>query len=343
MLYIDAKYVSFLSSRVRNFKQKKDYLWNMSCPFCGDSSKNKLKARGYVYRKKSDLFYSCHNCGKGTNLGNLLKEVDSLLYSEYVLERYKESVNKHKDHRKVEEVIPSLVSTAKPVELTDSALESLSRCDTLPITHMSVSYLISRKIPKDKWKLFYHTDTFKEFTNTLLKDKFQNVLLDHPRLIIPYFTPAGKMYAYQGRAYGDIEPKYYTIKLDDNEEKVYGLDTVDYSKRIYVVEGPIDSIFLSNGLAVSGSSFDVPTIRSLASNATLVMDNEPRNKEIMKQLAGYIEKGYSVCIWPDSIKEKDINEMILAGKTSEEVMELINTNTYTGLSARLRYNEWRKC
>lgn len=337
MLYIDAKYAKLVSYKLRNFKEKSKYYWNFSCPICGDSKKNKLKARGNLKEYNNRLIYKCFNCGISISFGNLLKQIDPLLYDEYVLENYKESTSIKTPHADITELIK------KPkIELTDSALDDISRCDTLPLTHISIKYLISRKISKDLWSKFWHADKFKEFTNKLKPEQFENISNDHERLIIPFFNAAGKMFAFQGRSYGDEQPKYYTIKLDESEEKIYGLDIIDYSKPIYVVEGPIDSIFLDNGLAVSGSSFDVPTIRSLASNAILIMDNEPRNKEIVKLLGRYIDKGYRVCIWPDNIYEKDINEMILAGKTKEQIMEIINTNTYTGLSAKLRYNDWKK-
>jgi hypothetical protein len=72
------------------------------------------------------------------------------------------------------------------------------------------------------------------------------------------------------------------------------------------------------------------------------MDNEPRNKEIVKQLDKYIELGYNVCMFPDSVKEKDINEMILAGRSSYEILELINTNTTSGIEAKLKFSNWNK-
>lgn len=341
MLYIDTKYAQLLGPRLRNFKQKDDYTWNYSCPVCGDSSKNKLKARGYIYRAKQDLFVKCHNCGYGTNLGNLIKYVDTKLYDEYVLERYKAGATKHNSHKNVTEILPA---KKKPVELLDDILTPLKRLDTLALTHPAVQYLVKRKIPRDKWNLLYFAPKFKAFTNTVTP-KFQEPVADeHPRMIIPFFTPHGKCFAYQGRAYGNEEPKYYTIKVDETEEKIYGLERVDYGKRIYVVEGPIDSLFLPNAIAVSGSSFDTPTIRKLLANATIVMDNEPRNKEIVKQLEKYIESGYSVCMFPDTVTQKDINEMVLeGGLTPDDIIELINTNTYAGMDAKLKFVNWRKC
>jgi len=338
MLYIDIKYVSLISYKLRNFKQKSQNYWNFSCPICGDSKKDQRKARGYVLVHKNILMYKCHNCGLSCNFGNLLKRIDANLYSDYVLERYKESPSKYVDHAK----LPVDIIKPPEVELLDDVLDGAQRIDTLPITHPALAYIIKRKIPRDKWDLLYFVPKFKAFANGV-KKQFSTLKDDHPRLIIPFFNEHGKVFAFQARAFGDEMPKYYTIKLDENEEKIYGLDRVDFSKRILVVEGPIDSIFLPNCIAVSGASFDTPTIRTLLTNATIVMDNEPRNKEIVKQFEGYINSGFTVCIWPDSEESKDINDMIKSGKSQEAILETINNNTYTGIPAKLRFNTWRKC
>ena len=309
---------------------------------CGDSSKNKLKARGYIYVKEQDLLVKCHNCGYGTNIGNLIKYVDPMLYDEYVLERYKTGATKYHSHKDINKT-SILIETPKEELLEDDILSSLSSLDKLPITHPAVKYAIDRKIPRDKWSLLYFAPRFKAFTNSVTA-KFQEPIQDeHPRMIIPFFTPAGKCFAFQARAYGKEEPKYYTIKVDETKEKIYGLDRVDYSKRIYVVEGPIDSLFLPNAIAVSGASFDTPTIRQLLANATIVMDNEPRSKEITKFLEKNIKAGYSVCMFPEHIEQKDINEMILNGNmTPNEIIQTINTNTFRGMEALLNFSKWKK-
>ena len=74
------------------FKKKGDNLWNFRCPYCGDSKKSRTKARGFVFRKKNDLFFKCHNCGMGTTLGNLIKYLDSKIYKDYIMERYSSGV-----------------------------------------------------------------------------------------------------------------------------------------------------------------------------------------------------------------------------------------------------------
>ncbi len=340
MLYIDAKYASILGTQLRNFRTVKPYLWNFSCPVCGDSTTKKTKARGYLFQLKTELVYKCHNCGLSCNFGNLLKRVNSSLYDEYVLERYKENASKYTDHKDVGKFVPETKTVA--VEWEDEILSSLKRLDKLDREHPAVKYLIKRQIPEKFWSKLYFAPKFKAFVNSV-EPKFQEPIVDeHPRMIIPYFNKHGKCFAFQGRAYGDEQPKYYTIKVGENVEKIYGLDRVDYAKRIYVVEGPIDSLFLPNAIAVSGASFDTPTIRQLLTNATIVMDNEPRNKDIVKQMSKYIDSGFSVVMYPDNVQEKDINDMILAGRKPEEVLDLINTNTFSGMEAKLKFADWRK-
>ena len=340
MLYIDAKYAAILGAQLRNFRQVKPYLWNFSCPVCGDSSSKKTKARGYIFQLKSELVYKCHNCGLSCNFGNLLKRVNASLYDEFVLERYKSNASKYTDHKDVSSLVQT--KTTVPLEWEDEVLKPLKRLDKLDKNHPAVQYVRERLIPEKFWNKLYFAPKFKKFVNSV-EPKFEEPIQgEHPRMIIPFFNKHGKCFAFQGRSYGDEQPKYYTIKVGENVEKIYGLDRVDYSKRIYVVEGPIDSLFLPNAIAVSGASFDTPTIRQLLTNATIVMDNEPRNKDIVKQLAKYIKLGYNVCMYPDTVEEKDINDMVKAGRSPEEILDLINTNTFSGMEAELKFAQWRK-
>ena len=339
MLYIDTKYASILGAQLRNFRQVKPYVWNFSCPVCGDSSTKKNKARGYIFQIKNDLTYKCHNCGLSCNFGNLLKRVDSRLYDEYVMERYKENASKYTDHKDVGQFFQE---TKQVVEWEDDVLKPLKRLDRLDRDHPAVKYVIDRKIPEIMWSKLYFAPKFKQYVNSV-EPKFEEPIHgEHPRMIIPYFNEHGKVFAFQGRAYGNETPKYYTIKVGEDVEKIYGLDRLDFGRRIYVVEGPIDSLFLPNAIAVSGASFDTPYIRGLLTNATIVMDNEPRNKDIVKQLDKYIKLGYNVCMYPDSVEEKDINDMVLAGKDPSEILDIINTNTFNGMEAKLKFADWRK-
>jgi transcription elongation factor Elf1 len=335
MLYIDAKYVGQISYKLRNFKKKNDYYWNFSCPICGDSKKNELKARGFVYKNQDRLVYKCHNCGVSTSIGGLLKQLDPLVYNEYVLERYKENTSKHMPHTNVKEVVPEIAPEIS-TDLIKAGAQSIQS------NQEALQYVMSRKIPADRWKDLYYVPKFKEFVNNL-KYTFPDTTYDAPRLIIPFFDEDGKCIAFQGRAFGKEMPKYVTIKLDEKKEKIYGLDRMDHNKRVYVTEGPIDSMFIPNAIAVAGAGFDTKFIDAIKDNATLIMDNEPRSKEITKFIEKLIDNNYTVCLWPETIAEKDINEMVLAGKSIDSIMDTINTNTFQGMEAKLQFTQWRKC
>lgn len=343
-IWIDVKYANQLGPYLRNFKHKTSNLWNFSCPFCGDSKTNKLKARAYIYKAKTGLFVKCHNCGHGTNLGNLIKHVSPAVYQEYVLDNYKESGAPRSSHK--DDAIPDIFRQVKelPVrEERDAVLNGLTRLDKLPADHQARKYVEERLIPIRFYDILYFAPQFKHYVNSVIPDKFEHLDEDHSRLVIPFFNPFGKCIALQGRAFGDEQPKYLTLKFDENCERIYGLDRVDYARPIYIVEGPLDSLFLPNAIAVSGSSFNTPTIETLQTNATVIYDNEPRSPELCKLISRTIEKGFTICLWPDDVMEKDINEMVKAGRTVEEVLDIINNNTFQGIVAKLKFSAWRKC
>jgi transcription elongation factor Elf1 len=335
MSYIDIKYLNILGPRLPLFKKKGDNLWNFRCPYCGDSQKSRTKARGYVFRRKADLFFKCHNCGTGATLANLIKHVDSKTYDDYILERYRDKGSVTRSP------VPKPEFKFDAPVFKKDVFKSLRSISELASTHPARRLVEARGIPeKFLSNDLYLCESFYKFTNTLIKNKFPSLSGDHPRLMIPFRNEKGEIFAYQGRAFGKEIPKYITIKLDEDADKIYGLDRVDKNKQIYVVEGPIDSMFVDNCIAVAGADFskELP----LDGNITIVFDNEPRNKEICKQIQKTISQGKNIVLWPDSIKHKDINDMILAGYSKDIIQQIIKDNTFSGAAAQLRFTEWRK-
>ena len=330
MSYIDTKYLNIISPYLQQFKKKGDNLWNFRCPYCGDSQKSRTKARGFVFRKKNDLFFKCHNCGVGASLGNLVKTVDSKTYKDYIFERYKKGVETRSSPQ------PEFKFNA-PVFRKKGILEGLQSIKNLPDDHPARQIVERRKLPLESLSGLCLCESFFKFTNSIIKGKFPSLGGDHPRLIIPFRGEDGEVFAYQGRAFGNEQPKYITIKIDEDRDKIFGLDKVDKSKPILVVEGPLDSLFLDNCIAVAGADFS-----NIKGDLTVIYDNEPRNKEINKQIEKTIDQGKSVCLWPDSMTHKDINDMIIAGYSKEDIQEIITNNTFSGASAKLRFAEWRK-
>jgi hypothetical protein len=224
----------------------------------------------------------------------------------------------------------------KVVRSSESIVKTLKSISELPIEHPARKIVEQRKLPKNSYKDLFLCSEFYKFTNKLIPNKFPSLDGDHPRLLIPFRDEEGEIFAYQGRAFGNEQPKYLTIKLQDRD-KIFGLDRVNKKEEVYVVEGPLDSLFLDNCIAVAGA--DMP---SLNCDFTVVFDNEPRNKEICKLIKKTIKSGVKICLWPDTMKYKDINDMILGGYTKEEVQKIIKNNTYQSASAAVRFATWRK-
>lgn len=344
MLFIDSQYPTRLAPWLKNFKQVKPYAWVFSCPLCGDMSKGRQKARGYLYRpgNANHINYKCFHCSASMSMGTFMKDQFPEMYKEYVLQRYSETSVPHVAHRDIRKVMDVVPKAVPNVEIKDAALDNLKSCAELKDSHPVAKYLNQRMIPRDRWNLLFYSLKFVQYVNSQLPKKFDpKKVEEHPRLVIPYFNAHGKMFAFQGRAFDAREPKYITIKLDEDAERIYGLERLDYSKRIYCTEGPIDSLFLPNAIAVSGSSFDSPTMQALKTNLTIVQDNEPRSREIVKIIKKNIDMGYSVCMLPHSVQEKDINDMVKAGYTTKEIHDMIDANTFKGAEALLKFTQWK--
>jgi hypothetical protein len=330
-VYIDRKFLLQVSPKLQRFAQKKTDLFNFRCPFCGDSQKNKSKARGFIYRKKNDYFFTCHNCGEGHTFYNFLNFIEPTLVKEYQLERYKDGQTGNHNYPKPE----TMVNIPKPVFKVRINLESISE---LPNGHIAKEYVKNRMIPESRWSELYFTPDYAEFVASYGIDKSLNK--DDPRLVIPFYDKDKNLFAFQGRALGESKIKYITVKIDDSAKKLYGLDKVDLSRKVYVVEGPIDSMFLDNCLATADASLAFAS--EITKNIVLVNDNEPRNKDIIRQMTDNIKHGYSIVIWPDTMEQKDINDMILSGLTKDEIMNIIDEHTYSGLRGEFELNNWRK-
>ena len=333
-VFIDRSFLLRVSPKLQRFTRKKDDLYNFRCPLCGDSQKNKTKSRGYVYRKKNDYFYMCHNCSISTTFYNFLKQVDPNLVNEYALERYKngETGNNNYPKPEFEEVKSSSPIFKKKLDIP--TIESLDD------EHFAKKYVINRKIPKDRYSDLYFAEDFKKFVGNLGIDK--DLYDNDQRLVIPFFDKLGNLIAFQGRALGESKMRYITIKMSDDSNKVFGLDKIDEEEKIHVVEGPIDSMFLKNAVAVANSNLQSISELFDRTKVTLVFDNEPRNKDIVNLIEKAIDEHFNVVIWPEMIQEKDINDMILSGFDIEELHDIIEKNTFVNLRAKMEFVNWKK-
>ena len=297
---IDSKYIGLVSVRLEKFKRVKADLYNCRCPICGDSQKNKTKTRGYLYQIKNNTNYKCHNCGVSLSFNNFLKQIDPMLHKQYSMEKFKEGFT---GKNFVVEEPKFEFSKPKFTKKLD-----LPKASEVPVAK---EYLEKRKLNPEK---FYYAENFKKWVNQQ-KHTFENIDKDESRIIIPMYDIDNNLIGFQGRSIESSYNKYITIMLVDDAPKVYGLEKIDSQKPVYIVEGPFDSTFIKNA------------------------DNEPRNREIINRISKTIDRGDKVVIWPTSIKQKDINDLVIAGYDPENMLE---SNTYSGLEAKVKFNEWKK-
>ena len=320
---IDSKYVNLVSSRLQKFKRVKANLYNFRCPICGDSKKHKNKARGYLYQVKTNTNFKCHNCGASLSLNNFLKQIDPVLHKQYTMEKFKEGFAGGRNFV-VEE--PKF-EFKKPV--------FKKKLDLPVASEVSIAneYLSKRGLDPTK---FYFADKFKQWVNTQ-KKTFDYINKDESRIIIPMYDESKTLIGFQGRSLGPNSVKYITVMLNEEAPKIYGLDSIKTEKPIYIVEGPFDSSLIENSVAMCGSDIDIRTFGW--SDYIWVFDNEPRNKQIVNRISTAIDRGDKVVIWDKSIKEKDINEMVLQGY---DPYAIIKHNTFSGLQAKLKLADWKK-
>lgn len=331
-VFVDRKYLLLISPKLKLFSQKKTDLYNFRCPICGDSQKDKNKCRGYVFKRKDDYFYRCHNCGASHNFYNFLERVQPSLLKEYSVERFRQDQPEPETTPLVE------FTDSKPTFKKHLKLKTIAE---LSDSHLARKYCLDRKIPEESFHNLYYAPDFKKFVEDLGIDK-KNLVENDKRLVIPFFDKDKNLVALQGRTLTNSSMRYITVKMSDENAKFFGIDKINENEKIYVVEGPIDSLFLDNAIATADSNLVRAGDVFDKKNIVLVFDNEPRNKEIVKVLDKAIEDHYNVVIWPEMIESKDINDMILEGFSVDEIKDIIEKNTFVNLRAKMEFINWKK-
>jgi len=310
-MWLEQKYIGMISNRLDRFKRINRNTFNFRCPICGDSHKNRSKARGFIFAKNDGGFlYHCHNCNITLDLDALIQKIDPSLYSEFVKERLMDKYNGEPKQREKSEAEVLAGKMKKPNFIRFSSLLNLKKISQLKWDHPAKKYITARKIPNKYHSKLFYAPKFKQFVNSVLPYKFgESKGADEPRLIIPFIDENKNLLGFQGRSF---DPKaalrYITIMLDDNHPKIFNLDECDRSKTHYIFEGPIDSMFVENSIAMAGGSIDWNFVNE---NSVFVYDNEPRSVETIKKISKVIDKNYKVVIFPEFLLEKDINDMIL--------------------------------
>ena len=336
MIHIDKIYINQLSHQLERFTQKKDNLYNCRCPLCGDSKTKAWKARGFFYQKGNQFNYMCHNCGASMTLYSFLEQVSPKLSKEYKIEKWKSGQTGRPTP--VKETDNKYNFDFKPKFKRRCSFDFGTKISDLGVDHPARVYVEERKIPHDG--LLFYTDDFKSVVEKLTKDRYKLIENDK-RIVIPFYDDNCNIIALQGRSIGESNMRYITIKIDEDAPKIYGLERLNAEQKTLVVEGPFDSLFLENSIAMAGSDIDVDYFKEL--DVVFVFDNEPRNKQIVDRMEKVISQNFDIFFWPKNIKTKDINDAILSGIDSSEILDIISKNTTSGLNAKLILSSWRKC
>jgi hypothetical protein len=337
----DLKYISLISGSLRNFKDKGRNCWNFACPFCGDSKKDTRKSRGYLISHQGKLFFKCHNCQLSCTFENFLRKLNPSFYQQYSFEKLS------KNDETILRVLP------KKEKHTEKKNINLPKLSDLEKNHPANKYYESRKLPESGKSILYFAEDFRKFAlETFQNEKYSNMKDNDPRIVMATFDFNGSLKSAQGRTINpDEKQRYVSAKFENAKPPlVFGCERIDLSKTVYVVEGALDSLLLPNCLSMGTSclssvtslfSFvgnDVQTHDKLR-NFVLVHDNQPRNKEIIKEYQKSISLGFRVALFPSYIRQKDLNDMILSG---HNVLDMIEQNTHSGIKLKILFEQYRK-
>lgn len=339
--FVDNEFALRLFYTYRNFKQvsMSPFKLQASCPVCGDSTTDTHKARFWYYIWKDEAFIHCYNCDYSMGFGKFLEDQDEALYREYLIEKRKEETfGRVVDHHKPVEISDKLNS-----KLVIEKLDFCTRLDKLPKNHPIIKYVESRCIPESAYTRLWFTKQWQEMVNAT-KQTYDNPKQEC-RLVIPIYNSDKKIEAYQGRALSSkAKQKYMTIKASEDATKIYGVDMVDINKPfVYTMEGPIDSLFIENAIAITGGSISLDVV-PFADKRIWVLDNEPRHPDTINRMKKLIKAGEKVLFWDEAPwHSKDINDMIKnEGATAQEIKDYIDNNWEFGIMAQLRMTKFCK-
>lgn len=340
-LITDYQYIQYLSPRLQLFKKLSSTEFTCRCPVCGDSAKSPNKTRFYFLKERTYWRVFCHNCGYPNKIKYFLKECYPDLYVEYCKDEIKEKIqpskNKVIDSSKIKNALQESLKTVEESNSIDYT--QLKRFIDLPLKHPARVYTDGRGITEED---IWYAPKFSSFLEEVDENKKYEIYYDRhePRIIIPFWSVDGVSNIFQARCFGSEFMRYITIKFDDDQPKIFGLNRADFSQPIYIVEGPIDSFFLPNCIAMGGSS----TSGLPDGEYIYCYDNEPRNSQITQQMNKRIVEKKKIWIPSDDWKYKDLNQAYVDGGMSKQSIEMqIVHNTFSGISAKVRMSKWKKC
>lgn len=325
-----------LKLRLRNFKQRKSVsVWNFSCPICGDSTKNKRKARGFIYNKNGQYNMTCKNCNAGYSLANFIKIYFNDLYAPFFFIPALKQTNTS--------LFIDTPNTEPPVILTSTQFPFF-----IPYYNSDVAckFIDNRRIPRNKLKEVFYIDDINNLIEQYEHLGYTALKYKSSRLVFVIRSYNNEIIGFITRALNKNDKiRYYNIKCLQLP-LIYGMPFLNRKERVWIVEGLIDSLFLPNALSANSSSFNHVIDFCKEQNINdfvCVYDNEPHNNQITKIIEQTINNNYSTVIFSSfPYSGKDINEIVVKNALSpEQVLKLLEERVYSSLRAKLEYSKWK--
>jgi hypothetical protein len=315
----------FFSYCRRPVYKKYQNIYNAECPVCREGKSRGRTRRLFYFPSKKYLY--CHNCSKSWKPFEWVKDVTNLTLPEILKKNAAKSetqtsVQKTEHNIKQDFVLPDLPDGC--VDLTDPT--QLEFYKNNKIVLQGLEYCKSRK-------LFDAVNSCDKFYVCLGDKVHKN------RLIIPFYNESKKITCYQSRSLNNEMPKYLTKY---GEKEVFGINNVDVSiPYVFVFEGPIDSMFVKNGIAIASLS---PTEKQITQINSLigfeiiyVFDNDKGNKQVARKIKKCIQDGKNIFIWPNEMKPfKDFNEVCVKLNMNEISWNFVVKNSFKGPAASLK-------
>lgn len=319
----------FYSYCKRPLHKKYQNVFNAECPVCKEGKSAGRSRRLFYFPHKGYLF--CHNCSKSWRPFEWVREVTTLSIPEILKRNSEKSGEVYQSIQKYTKipvetdklVIPDLPENS--IDLTDFTQTEFYKDNKF--VKLALEYCRSRR-------LLTATNSCKKFYISLEDRVHKN------RLVIPFYGDNNKIICYQTRALTSKQfPKYLT---KFGEKELFGLNNIDASiPYVFVFEGPIDSMFVKNGIAMASLA---PTEKQLQQLNNLigfepifVFDNDKNNKQTAKKIEKYIKDKKKIFIWPKEFsKFKDFNEICCNLELDEIPWKFVQKNTAVGPEALIR-------
>jgi hypothetical protein len=308
--------------------------YQASCPICREGKSWLKKQRCYYIVKKNIIH--CHNCGWHGNPVNWIMEVSGDSFSQVMsssqdydtvnIENFSKPKNKKIDYE-----LP-----CDCIDIEDE--EQLEFFNYEPVIKKALEVLNHRR-------LLSAINRPKKYYVTL------NDFVHENRLIIPFYDENNKIVFYQSRKLLDSDKKAKYLSKKDSERSLFNIDKVDENiPYIFITEGPLDSTFIRNGIALAGiseSGSDIFTEKQKLQiqlfplhELIFVLDNQWNDQTSKKKSKALLEAGKRVFVWPKEYREfKDLNDVCVAYKLDEFPYKFIQKNSYSGMTGKMKISE----